>query len=104
MAPGELRTASFVVRNDGGPYSSIRIGNPDSWVSIAGYESLTDNDELPLRVRVEAVGDQWGKSYRESIAVGLDEQEIQVVVELRTRPLAYRRASATAGRGRPRAS
>ena len=102
VAVGLPQSASFVVRNEGGPYSNIRISNPDSWVTIAGYKSLTEEDELPLRVNVEAQGDQWGKSYRDSITVSLDNSEIQVAVELSTRPAPYSRPSPQAGPARPR--
>ena len=73
------------LRNSGGPYDSIHVSNPASWVTVSGYSSLSEDDELPLRVDVEMRPSRWGKSYTETISVSLDEQEIQVSVELSTR-------------------
>ena len=82
---GQTVTASIVVRNAGGEYSRIRVSNPSSWVDIVGYESLSDDDELPLRVDIETRGDEPGTSYIETITVALDDQETEVLVELNTR-------------------
>lgn len=81
---GETMRASFVIKNLGGPYQRIRISNPDSWVRVTGYQSLSEADELPLRVDIEAQGGEWDKAYMENISVVLDDQETQVAVELRT--------------------
>ncbi len=91
VAPQEMVSGAFVLSNAGGPYSAIRINNPDSWVNVTGYESLTEDDELPLRVDVEVRGEDWGRGYFETIAVALDEHEAEVRVELRTAPAPKRR-------------
>lgn len=99
VEPRKPQTASFIVRNTGGPYAKINvwISNPNSWVKISGYSSLSDaDDELPLRVEIEAEGDDWNKFYLETIRIKLDEEEIQVRVELRTK-LAPVHDQATAG-------
>ncbi len=83
-APGQLRAASFVIRNDAGAYDSIWISDPDSWVKITGYASLEADDELPLRVDIGARGVEPGKRYSESIAVRLDDAEVEVKISLRT--------------------
>ena len=83
----EIRTASFTINNEGGPYEDIWFDDPggrDSWVRVVGYQSTT-SDELPLEVVIEAEGDDWGKSYTENIRVKLDEEETQVRIELQTR-------------------
>lgn len=85
VAAGRSMTGHFGIRNSGGPYDSIHVSNPESWVTISGYSSLSEDDELPLRVDLEVRPDQWGKSCAETISVGLDDQEIQVPVELYTR-------------------
>ncbi len=82
---GEKRRASFVVKNDGGPYQRVRITNPDSWVRVVGYQSLSNADELPLRVEIEAQGAEWDRSYRETIKVSLDDEEVRLPVTLHTR-------------------
>ena len=94
--PGVTQTASFVIRNDGGPYESIWVSDPDSWVQLSGYRSLQADDELPLEVDLTATGKVGERSYAESIAVHLDDVEATVRVQLRTRP-------APAGRPRPAA-
>ncbi|MFH1280442.1 MAG: DnaJ domain-containing protein [Candidatus Beckwithbacteria bacterium] len=86
IEPGKIQTSSFVIRNVGGPYKKIWISNPDSWVRVVRYFSLTDSDELPLQVEIEVEGEEWGKSYSEYIRVKLDEEETQVKVELQTKP------------------
>jgi len=86
VKPREIKVASFVVKNVGGSYERLFISNPDSWVRLIHYSSLTDSDELPLQVDVEAEGEDWGKSYSEYIRVKLDEEETQVKVELQTKP------------------
>lgn len=86
VEPGKVETASFTIRNVGGAYSKIWIGNPDSWIRVVHYSSLTDSDELPLQVEIEAEGEDWGKNYSEYIRVKLDEEETQVKVELETKP------------------
>ena len=84
--PGESRTGSFVIRNDGGGYRSIWFSDPDSWVKVTGYASLEPDDELPLQVEITASGHDWGKHYIESIAVRLDGVEAAVRVQLHTKP------------------
>ncbi len=86
IEPGKIQTSSFVIRNVGGPYKKIWISNPDSWVRIVRWFSLTDSDELPLQVEIEVESEEWGKSYIEYIRVKLDEEETQVKVELQTKP------------------
>ena len=83
---GQAYIASFDVRNGGGPYTNIRVDNPESWVRVTGYESLTGEDELPLRVYVEAIGDGWGRAFQETIKVSLDGREARVIVALSTAP------------------
>jgi hypothetical protein len=85
---GETRKASFVIRNIGGSYTKIWFSNPDSWVKVVHYESVDPNqrDELPIRVYIEAKGNEWGKHYSEFVRVKLDEQETQVRVDLETKP------------------
>jgi len=87
VEPGEIKTASFVIRNIGGPYSRIWFNNPNSWVRIINYATVDpyQDDELPLRVDIEAEGEDWGKDYSEYIRVKLDEEEIQVRIELQTK-------------------
>ena len=94
---GETKRASFIIRNAGGPYGRIWISNPDSWVRVVGWASLTTSDELPLEVEIEAEGEEWGKSYLEYIKVKLDDEETQVRMELQTRPEPAREKEAPSG-------
>ncbi len=82
---GEIQASFFIIRNVGGPYKKIWIGNPDSWVRVVHWSSLTPDDELPLRVEIEAEGKDWDKSYSEYITVKLDEEETNVRIELQTK-------------------
>lgn len=94
--PGEMRTASFVIRNEGGPCESIWVSDPDSWVQISGYASLEDDDELPLRVDVRARGRDWGRNYKEAITVTLDGASTVLTLRLRTRTVPQQRRAAPA--------
>ena len=99
---GQQVTGSFVISNSGGPYENIRITNPDSWVKVAGYRSLSQDDELPLRVDLEATGRDWGTNLAEAITVALDDQETGVDIGLRTRAAPVTRAATPAeSRARP---
>ena len=100
--PGETQTASFVIRNDGGPYESIWVSDPDSWVQLSGYRSLRADDELPLEVELSATGRNGERSYAESIAVRLDDVETSVRISMRTRaaPAGRPRPTSTSGTGR----
>lgn len=86
--PREINKAYFILRNTGGPYEKIRVwtNKPDSWVRVTGYFSLTDSDELPMRVEIEAKGEDWDETYSESITVKLDEEATEVKVHLQTKP------------------
>ncbi len=87
VEPGEIKRASFIIQNHGGSYKKLRIiYDPNSWVRVVHYESLTDSDELPLRVEIEAKGETWEKNYLEYIKVKLDEEETQVKINLQTKP------------------
>jgi curved DNA-binding protein CbpA len=81
---GEPGTASFVVDNGGGTYSHISISNPDSWLRVTGVIGLSQTDELPLQVDLEAVGSECRKTYTETIVVKLDEVAVPVNIELHT--------------------
>jgi len=91
VTPKTVRTKSFIIRNEGGPYSEINVNNPKTWVELVDYTSLTDSDQLPLEVRIKAEGEDWGKTYSEVIRVRLDNEETQVRVELRTKPKPVRK-------------
>ena len=84
MCPGETRSASFVINNNGGQYSKIWISNPDTWVQLAEYRSLSTSDELPLQVNIKAVRPENGKTLSENIKVRLDDEETHVTAVLKT--------------------
>lgn len=84
--PNEVKTGSFIIRNVGGPYNRINISNPNTWVKVVRWHSLTDTDELPLQVEVEAAGEDFGKNYTEQIKVNLDDEVTYIIIELQTRP------------------
>jgi len=87
VTPGQVKKASFIVINGGGPYSKISIDNPDSWLRVTTWRSLSSADELPLKVYVEAQGVDWSATYSENIRIKLDKVEAYVKVELETKLL-----------------
>jgi curved DNA-binding protein CbpA len=82
--PGQVQKAYFTVMNVGGPYSKINIDNPNSWVKVTQWRSLTETDELPLKVCIECQGKDWSSTYSENIRVKLDSAEAQIRVEFQT--------------------
>lgn len=81
---GQVQKAYFTVMNVGGVYSKINIDNPNSWVKVTNWSSLTASDELPLKVCIECQGKDWSSVYSENIRVKLDSVEASIRVELRT--------------------
>jgi hypothetical protein len=102
VEPGEIKRASFIIRNVGGPYSNFLFSDPDSWVRVVHQAPLTTADELPLEVEIEAEGEEWEKTYSEYIRVKLDEEETQVRIELQTKPEPIREKVAVSGIPTPR--
>jgi len=82
--PYVKRTASFFIRNVGGPYKKILIGPTPEWVKITNTKALYDGSKLPLQIQLEATGIQWNKEYSTEIRVRLDESETLVIIRLRT--------------------
>ncbi|MBM3155304.1 MAG: redoxin domain-containing protein, partial [Chloroflexi bacterium] len=68
------------------PYTRIWFSNPNSWVRVVDYRSMTASEELPLEVVIEARGLDWGESATEHIRVKLDEEETIVTAEIQTKP------------------
>jgi curved DNA-binding protein CbpA len=85
VVPDFVRKASFTLFNAGGNYSKINIKNPDSWLKVVAWHSLSKTDELPLKVEIEAMGKDWGKRYSDAICVSLDNIQANVNVVLSTR-------------------
>ena len=85
VTPGTIKTASFLVINMGGPYTKIAISNPDSWVKIADWHSISTTDELPLRVNLQVQGNDWYKTYSERVYISLDNVKTYITVTLQTR-------------------
>lgn len=85
VKPGSIQRSSFVIRNAGGSYRKIWLSNPDSWVKVIGYASLTESDELPMKVDLEAIGSQRNSDYTEFITIRLDDEETRVRIDLSTR-------------------
>jgi len=86
MEPGKTKRTSFIIQNAGGPYTRIWFSNPNSWVRVVDYRSMTASEELPLEVVIEARGLDWGESATEHIRVKLDEEETTVTAEIQTKP------------------
>lgn len=82
---GTIKKASFTIFNTGGHYSKININNPDSWLKVVAWHSLSNTDELPLKVDIEAVGKDWFKRYSDVIRISLDSKQVTVSVLLTTR-------------------
>jgi curved DNA-binding protein CbpA len=82
MKPGETKQTSFLVLNVGGPYSKIHVSNPDSWLKISDWHSISTNDELPLKVNIIAQADDSGRKRSENIYVQLDDIQTYITAIL----------------------
>ncbi len=82
IKPGETKKTSFLVINIGGTYTKIHISNPDSWLKISDWHSISTNDELPLKVNIIAQADDSGKKRSENIYVQLDDIQTYITVIL----------------------
>lgn len=85
VRPGEVKRASFTVFNTGGQYSIINVSNPNTWLRVTAWHSLSTTDELPLKVHIEAQGKDWDKHYSDVISISLDKVKANVNVVLKTR-------------------
>ncbi|MFA5064708.1 MAG: DnaJ domain-containing protein [Dehalococcoidia bacterium] len=83
--PGEVKKASFTIFNTGGQYSKINISNPNTWLRVTSWRSLSTTDELPLKVNIEAQGKDWNKHYSDAIYISLDKIQANVNVSMKTR-------------------
>ena len=82
---GETKKTSFLIINTGGSYSKIHISNPDSWLKILDWHSISKSDELPLKVNIIAQADNSGKKRSENIYVTLDDVQTHITVILEPR-------------------
>jgi len=85
VEPNAVYSSSFTITNVGGPYTKLGFTRPDSWLKIVRWSSLSASDELPMKVEIEGVPREWGKTYTEFIKVNLDEEATTVKVELTTK-------------------
>ncbi len=86
MEPGQRKTTSFVIDNIGGPYSTLSVSKPNSWLKVVRRHSLTTLKELPLAVKIQASCTNWGENSAEHIYVKLDDVKTDVIVEIRAKP------------------
>ena len=84
IEPGRPTFISFMVSNDGGPYSKASIHSFDPWIDILSGKTI--RGELPKKVTINVKGDDWDKTYSGRICVNLDDVEIYLPVTLKTSP------------------
>jgi curved DNA-binding protein CbpA len=85
MKPRVKQKATFFIRNVGGDYSRVLISNPEKWIKIIRTESLYPGKKLPMRVDIEAIAPDRGKTVGSEIRVRLDEAEASVPIRFSTR-------------------
>jgi hypothetical protein len=63
---GERKSTTFVIRNVGGPYTSVWMDNqPAPWLAVTGVKSTT-RERLPLEVTIECTG--MGEPGKQSVS------------------------------------
>jgi curved DNA-binding protein CbpA len=85
MKPHAKQKGTFFIRNVGGDYSKVLISNPEKWIKIIRTESLYPGKKLPMRVDIEAIAPDRGKTVGSDIRVKLDETEASVLIRVSTR-------------------
>lgn len=83
--PRAKQKGTFFIRNVGGDYSKVLISNPEKWIKVIRTESLYLGKKLPMRVDIEAIAPDRGKTIGSEIRVRVDEAEASVRIELSTR-------------------
>ena len=82
MECDQRKTSSFVIDNIGGPYSSLYVSRPNSWLKVIRQRSFTDLKELPIEVEIEATGLDWGADCTELIYINMDNVQTSVTAEI----------------------
>ena len=83
---GDIKKASFIVKNIGGPFSKVLVNNPNSWLKVTGSRSLSSSEKLPMQINIEAAAGDWDRVYVDYVVVKLDNAEFRVRIELQTKP------------------
>ena len=80
ISPGEKRGTTLIIKNTGGPYTSIWIDNqPSPWLNVTGVKSIT-KERLPLEVALECTGTgEQGKQFNCDLLVKLENENTHVV-------------------------
>jgi hypothetical protein len=80
VSMGEKKSTSVMIRNAGGPYTSIWIDNqPAPWLTVAGVKSIT-GERLPLEVTLECTGTgEPGKQYYCDLVIRIENENTHVV-------------------------
>lgn len=103
---GETGYAVFQLINRGGPFINLRI-DPfiSNWLRIINMDSIRTH-LLPLDIQIEvtALDLDWGKTYRETINIWLDNQKTSVTIELKTASQLFHSQSAPEPPPRPEAA
>jgi hypothetical protein len=89
---GEKKSAILIVKNIGGPYTSIWIDNkPASWLVVTGVKSI-NSERLPLEIAIECTGTgEPGKQYTCELLIKLENENTHIIdkvtvkIELYTR-------------------
>jgi len=85
VKPRAKQKGTFFIRNVGGDYSRVLISNPEKWIKIVRTESLYPGKKLPMRVDIEVIAPDRGKTVDSEIRVRLDETEASVRIQVSTR-------------------
>jgi hypothetical protein len=97
---GEKKSITLIVRNTGGPYTSVWMDNqPAPWLTVTGVKSIT-SERLPLEVALECTGSgEPGKHYTCDFLIKLENEITHTVdqaivkIELNTVSAATRPAA-----------
>lgn len=94
VAARQIQTASFEVRYQGDePVKYLDIDRP-TWVTNVRYDSINRPALWPIRVEIDAEGEDWDRSYEGYITVHIELEEAKVKeakvkVKLQTRPASF---------------
>jgi hypothetical protein len=93
---GEKKTTTLIIRNAGGPYTSIWIDNsPAPWLTVAAVKSIT-SERLPLEVTLECTGlGEPDNAYFCDLLIKLENEKTQVVDTAVVKIELYTKSAAT---------
>lgn len=83
VKPKTVQRAEFVVRNIGGDYQKVQVGETEPWLKVIRRRYSVKKDELHFEIRAKS--EEQGKAYKDFIDIGINGEKLRIKVVLQTR-------------------